>query len=72
MIHLKIEEVAGKKAIVLDDAVLAKLGASLGDTLMVEEAAVSIEANESETDRQLRLARQIMVDYRETLDALAR
>ena len=72
MIHLKIEEVAGKKAIVLDDAVLAKLAASLGDTLMFEEAAVSVEANESETDRQLRLARQIMVDYRETLDALAR
>jgi hypothetical protein len=72
MIHLKIEEVAGKKAILLDDAVLMKLGASLGDTLVVEEAAVSIETNLSEVERQLQLAREIMGEYRETLEALAR
>lgn len=72
MIHRKIEEVAGKKAIVLDDAVLAKLGAALGDTLTVDEAAVSVGGSETETQRQLELARSVMTDYRETLDALAR
>lgn len=72
MIHLKIEEVDGKTAIVLDDALLSKLGASLGDTLTVDEAALTVQAGEDETQRQLELARSIMVDYRETLDALAR
>jgi len=36
MIHLKIEQVAGKTAILLDDATLAKLGAVVGDTVAVE------------------------------------
>lgn len=72
MIHLKIEEVAGKTAIVLDDALLSKLGASLGDTLAVDETALSVQVGEDETQRQLQLARSIMADYRETLDALAR
>ena len=72
MIHLKIEEVAGKTAIVLDDAMLARLGASLGDTLTVDEKAVTVEGVEGETQRQLELARAVMKDYRETLEVLAR
>ncbi len=36
MIHLKIEEVAGKTVIQLDEAAMAALGAAVGDVVQVE------------------------------------
>ncbi len=72
MIHLKISEVAGKTVMELTEADLAKLGGAIGDTVKLDESAVEILSGESETDRQLAIARQVMVDYRETLEALAR
>lgn len=72
MIHLKIEQTDGKPVIHLDEADLAKLGASVGDTVAVESTAIERQAGESETERQLRIARTIMVDYRETLEELAK
>jgi len=72
MIHLKISEIAGKTVIELNEADLARLGAVMGDTVKLDESAIEILSGESETDRQLAIARQVMVDYRKTLDALAR
>lgn len=72
MIHLKISEVAGKTVMELNEADLAKLGGTIGDTVKLDESAIEILSGESETERQLAIARQVMVDYRETLDALAR
>lgn len=72
MIHLKISQVAGKTVMELNEADLAKLGGTIGDTVKLDESAIEILSGESETERQLAIARQVMVDYRETLDALAR
>jgi hypothetical protein len=72
MIHLKISEVAGKTVMELNDADLAKLGGAIGDTVKLDESAIEILSGGSETERQLAIARQVMIDYRETLDALAR
>lgn len=72
MIHLKISEHDGKTVIELTEADLAKLGAVAGDTVKLDERAVEVVSGESEADRQLAVARQVMIDYRETLDALAR
>ncbi|MES2861376.1 MAG: hypothetical protein V4701_07885 [Pseudomonadota bacterium] len=72
MIHLKIEKFDGRTVAVIDDATLASLRASLGDTLAFDESAVEVISEADETERQLALAREVMTDYRETLDALAR
>ncbi|MBU4435337.1 MAG: hypothetical protein KKC14_13080 [Alphaproteobacteria bacterium] len=72
MIHLKISEVAGKTVMELNEADLAKLGGTIGDMVKLDESAIEILSGDSETERQLAIARQVMVDYRETLDALAR
>ncbi len=72
MIHLKISQLDGKTVLELNEADLAKLGAVLGDTVRLDETAVEILSAESEADRQLAIARGVMTDYRETLDALAR
>ncbi|HYC98620.1 hypothetical protein [Brevundimonas sp.] len=72
MIHLKISELGGKTVIELNEADLAKLGGAIGDTVKLDESAIEILSSESETERQLAVVREVMVDYRETLDALAR
>lgn len=72
MIHLKISELDGKTVMELNEADLAKLGGAIGDTVKLDESAIEILSGESETERQLAIARQVMIDYRETLDALAR
>ena len=72
MIHLKISELAGKTVMELDETDLAMLRADVGDSVVLDEGAVEVHPKGSETERQLTIARQIMVDYRETLDALAR
>ena len=72
MIHLKISQLDGKTVMELNDADLAKMGGTIGDTVKLNEGAIEILSGESETERQLAIARQVMIDYRETLDALAR
>ncbi|MFA4894512.1 hypothetical protein [Brevundimonas sp.] len=72
MIHLKISQLDGKTVMELNEADLARLGGTIGDTVKLDESAIEIVSGESETERQLAIARQVMVDYRETLDALAR
>lgn len=72
MIHLKISQLGGKTVMELNDADLAKMGGTIGDTVKLNEGAIEILSGESETERQLAIARQVMIDYRETLDALAR
>ena len=72
MIHLKISELDGKTVMELNEADLAKLGGAIGDTVKLDESAIEILSGKSETERQLAIARQVMIDYRETLDALAR
>ena len=72
MIHLKISQLDGKTVMELNDADLAKMGGTIGDTVKLDEGAIEILSGESETERQLAIARQVMIDYRETLDALAR
>ena len=72
MIHLKISQIDGKTVMELDEADLARLGGAVGDTVALDESAVEIVSGATETERQLAIARQVMIDYRETLDALAR
>ena len=72
MIQLKIEEIEGRAAILLDDASLKRLGAERGDVITVDEAGVTVVTHQTETERQLAIAREVMVEYRETLDELAK
>ncbi len=72
MIHLKVEKIGDAVAVVLDEATQAALGVKLGDMVAVEQAIASGEDSQTETDRQLALAREVMADYCETLDELAK
>ena len=72
MIDLKISSLDRESFVAPNPADLAKMGGTIGDTVKLDEGAIEILSGESETERQLAIARQVMIDYRETLDALAR
>ena len=72
MIQLKIEDVDGRAAILLDDASLKKLGAERGDVIAVDESGVTVVTHQTETERQLAIARDLMGEHQEVLAALAR
>jgi hypothetical protein len=71
MIHLKVEQIEGRVSATLDAETLARLGAVTGGIVSIPESAITVTPPQSETDRQLALAREAMVDYRETLITLA-
>lgn len=72
MIQFKIEDIEGQAAILLDDAALKKLGAERGDVITVDESGVKVVTHQTETERQLAIARELMVEHQEVLKALAR
>ncbi len=72
MIQFKIEEIEGRAAILLDDESLKRLGAERGDVIAVDEASVKVVTHQTETERQLAVAREIMVEHQDVLKALAR
>ncbi|MFN3536061.1 MAG: hypothetical protein ACK4Y4_01275 [Brevundimonas sp.] len=72
MIQLKIEDIEGRAAILLDDASLKTLGAERGDVIAVDESGVTVVTHRTETERQLAIARDLMVEHQEVLAALAR
>ncbi|MBA4804020.1 MAG: hypothetical protein H2038_05135 [Brevundimonas sp.] len=62
MIHAKIQNVSGKAVIELDEADLAKLGATFGDDVRVEAAgSEAVEKGKAFVERYIR-----------TFDALAK
>ena len=72
MIQFKIEEIEGRAAILLDDESLKRLGAERGDVIAVDEASVKVVTHQTETERQLAVAREIMVKHQDVLKALAK
>ena len=71
MIHIKVEKMGDGVTATIDAETLRRLGAVEGGILKMDESAITVEAPATEAELQLALARQVMVDYRDTLNTLA-
>lgn len=70
MIHLKIEEIDGKPAIRLDQEILAKLGAAIGDALWLHDDGFTTAS--SETSLQVAIGKRLIEEHIEVFKALAK
>lgn len=73
MHELKVTEVGGLLAVVLPNALLAKLGVDSGDTLQAFETKDGFELRpvDAEDSRQLEVAERVMSQHRNVLRRLA-
>jgi putative addiction module antidote len=74
MIQLKITQIGNSLGVILPKELVAKLRVDKGDALFVTDVpgGVMLTAYDEEVERQLRLGREFMNEYRETLRELAK
>jgi putative addiction module antidote len=71
---LKIKKIGNSAGVILPKDVLAQLGAEVGDTLSVVKTPRGVELSAAQPDfeAQMKVAREIMVRYRDALRELAK
>ncbi|MFL6862097.1 MAG: AbrB/MazE/SpoVT family DNA-binding domain-containing protein [Allosphingosinicella sp.] len=71
---LKVTKIGNSAGVILPKEMLAQLGAGVGDTLSVTRTPRGIElaASQSDFDAQMKVAREVMVKYRDALRELAK
>jgi putative addiction module antidote len=71
---LKIQKIGNSAGVILPKELLAELGAEVGGTLSVARTAKGVElfVSDAEFDRQMKIAREVMVRYRDALRELAK
>jgi len=75
MQHLKIRKIGNSLGVVLPKDVLARLGVTEGDELIVSEAPareLRLTLADEDFERQMRAAKEIMDRYRNALAELAK
>ena len=74
MQHVKVTQIGNSLGVVLPKDIVERLGISRGQQLSVSETANGIELSpyDSEFEEQMRLAEEIMDQYRDTLRELAK
>jgi putative addiction module antidote len=74
MAVLKLTSVQGSVGIALPKEILERLHVNEGDTVFALETpdGYLLTASDSEVERQLAIARNVMAEYRETLRVLAK
>jgi putative addiction module antidote len=74
MAVLKLTSVQGSVGIALPKEILERLHVNEGDTVFALETpdGYLLTASDSEVERQLAIARDVMAEYRETLRVLAK
>lgn len=72
--QLKVTQIGNSLGVILPKDVIAKLKVDKGDVLFVTElpGGVMLTAYDEKVDRQLRVGRDLMARYRETLRELAK
>ena len=74
MQHVKVTQIGNSLGVVLPKDIVERLGISRGQQLSVSETANGIELSpyDSEFEKQMQLAEEIMDQYRDTLRELAK
>ncbi|HEY1524890.1 MAG TPA: AbrB/MazE/SpoVT family DNA-binding domain-containing protein [Candidatus Angelobacter sp.] len=74
MAILKLTSVEGSVGVALPKEMLERLHVNEGDTVFALETpdGYLLTASDSEVERQLAIAREVMAEYRETLRVLAK
>ncbi|MCC6918241.1 MAG: AbrB/MazE/SpoVT family DNA-binding domain-containing protein [Alphaproteobacteria bacterium] len=72
--QLKVTQIGNSLGVILPKDVIARLKVDKGDVLFVTElpGGVMLTAYDEKVDRQLRVGRDLMARYRETLRELAK
>ncbi|MFA5950749.1 MAG: AbrB/MazE/SpoVT family DNA-binding domain-containing protein [Hyphomicrobium sp.] len=71
---LEIKKIGNSTGLILPKELLARLGLSQGDHVIVTEApdkTLTISAYSDDDDETMRIARDVMKEYKSTLKALA-
>lgn len=72
---LEIKKIGNSTGLILPKELLARMGLSQGDEVLVTEGpdrTISITPYADDDDETMRLARDVMKEYRSTLKALAK
>lgn len=72
---LEIKKIGNSTGLILPKELLARLGLSQGDHVLVTEApdgSLNVAPYANDDDETMRLAREVMKEYRTTLKALAK
>ena len=72
---LKIKRIGNSTGLILPKELLARMGLSQGDEVLVTEGpdkTISITPHVDDDEETMRLARDVMKEYRSTLKALAK
>lgn len=74
MTQLKVTQIGNSLGVILPKELVAKLKVDKGDVLFVTDLpdGVMLTAYDEKVDRQLRVGRELMSRYRETLRELAK
>lgn len=72
---LEIKRIGNSTGLILPKELLARLGLSQGDAVLVTEGpdrSITVTPYADDDDETMRIAREVMKDYRATLKALAK
>lgn len=72
---LEIKRIGNSTGLILPKELLARLGLQQGDEVFVTEGpdrTITVSAYSDDDDETMRIARQVMKDYKNTLKALAK
>jgi putative addiction module antidote len=71
---LKVKKIGNSAGVILPKELLAQLGTEIGGTLSVTRTPRGIElaASQPDFDAQMKVAREVMVKYRDALRELAK
>ena len=74
MTQLKVTQIGNSLGVILPKEMVARLKVEKGDTLFATDApgGVTLSAYDERVERQLKLGRAFMKEYRDTLKALAK
>ena len=74
MTQLKVTQIGNSLGVILPKEMVARLKVEQGDTLFATDApgGVTLSAYDERVERQLKLGRAFMKEYRDTLKALAK
>jgi putative addiction module antidote len=71
---LKVQKIGNSAGVILPKELLEELGAEVGGTLSVTrtENGIELSLSDAEFERQMKIAREVMVRYRDALRELAK
>jgi putative addiction module antidote len=71
---LKVQKFGNSAGVILPKELLAELGTEIGGTLSVArtEKGIELSVSDAEFERQMKIAREVMVQYRDALRELAK